>query len=195
VSGLTHRLLPPDQNYRQIIGLSVQISWRKIWLRHLTTWMDRRNYLRASVNSPHIGPISAGQKQGAACNFGGYAPNGGGFDNYLGALRTRAFIRGNGDTLTITEAGIEALGSWEPLPTGLALIDYWRGRLGKAEGLILETLTQVFPDALTKEEVAAKAGYEANGGGFNNALGRLRTLELVQGRGEIKASDNLFEAW
>jgi hypothetical protein len=89
---------------------------------------------------------------------------------------------------------MEALGSWEPLPTGPALIDYWRGRLGKAERLILETLTQVFPNALTKEEVAAQAGYEANGGGFNNALGRLRTLELVQGRGEIKASDNLFDA-
>jgi len=124
----------------------------------------------------------------------GYAPNGGGFNNYLGALRTRAFIQGNGDRLTITEAGIEALGSWEPLPTGSALIDYWRSRLGKAERLILETLTQVYPDALTKEEVAAKAGYEANGGGFNNALGRLRTLKLVQGRGGIRASDNLFDA-
>jgi len=40
--------------------------------------------------------------------------------------------------------------------------------------------------------VAVKTGYEANGGGFNNALGRLRTLELVQGRGELKASDDLF---
>ncbi len=37
--------------------------------------------------------------------------------------------------------------------------------------------------ALTKKEVAARAGYEAKGGGFNNAIGRLRTLELVQGRG------------
>jgi hypothetical protein len=52
----------------------------------------------------------------------------------------------------------------------------------------------VYPDALTKEELAVQAGYEANGGGFNNALGRLRTLELVQGRREIKASDNLFDA-
>lgn len=58
----------------------------------------------------------------------------------------------------------------------------------------METLTQVHPAALTKEELAVQAGYEANGGGFNNALGRLRTLELVQGRGEIKASDNLFDA-
>jgi len=124
----------------------------------------------------------------------GYALNGGGFNNYLGALRSRGLIKGDGDRLTITDAGIEALGSWEPLPTGSALVDYWRGRLGKAERLILETLTQAYPDGLTKEEVAIKAGYEANGGGFNNALGRLRTLELVEGRGEIKASDNLFDA-
>jgi len=77
---------------------------------------------------------------------------------------------------------------------GLPYIEYWRSRLRKAERLILETLTQAYPNALTKEEVAAGAGYEANGGGFNNALGRLRTLELVEGRGEIKASHNLFDA-
>jgi uncharacterized protein len=124
----------------------------------------------------------------------GYAANGGGFNNYLGGLRSRGMIQGDGDRLTITEAGIQTLGSWEPLPTGPALIDYWRSRLGKAERLILETLTQVFPDRLTKEEVAAKTGYEAKGGGFNNALGRLRTLELIQGRGELRASDNLFES-
>jgi uncharacterized protein len=123
----------------------------------------------------------------------GYAATGGGFSNYLGALRSRGLIEGAADRLSITESGIHMLGSWEPLPTGSALIDYWRGRLGKAERLILETLAQEYPDALTKDEVAAKAGYEANGGGFNNALGRLRTLELVQGRGELRASDNLFD--
>jgi len=73
-----------------------------------------------------------------------------------------------------------------------ALIEYWRGRLRKAERLIFEALADAYPDALTKEEVAARAGYKANGGGFNNALGRLRTLELVQGRGELRASNDLF---
>jgi hypothetical protein len=123
----------------------------------------------------------------------GYAGTGGGFNNYLGALRSRSLIEGTGDRLTITEQGIQALGSWEPLPLGIALIDYWRSRLGKAERLILETLTQAYPKALSKEEVAAEAGYEASGGGFNNALGRLRTLELVQGRGELRASGDLFD--
>jgi uncharacterized protein len=124
----------------------------------------------------------------------GYAAAGGGFNNYLGALRSRGLIAGDGDRLTIAEAGIRALGSWEPLPAGSGLVDYWRARLGKAERLILEARTQAYPDPLTKQEVAAKAGYEASGGGFNNALGRLRTLELVQGRGELKASNNLFDS-
>jgi hypothetical protein len=123
----------------------------------------------------------------------GYAVSGGGFNNYLGALRSRGLIEGDGDNLRITESGMRALGSWEPLPAGSALVDYWRARLGKAERLILEALTEVYPDALSKEQVAAKAGYEPSGGGFNNALGRLRTLELIQGRGQLQASDNLFD--
>lgn len=122
----------------------------------------------------------------------GYAVAGGGFNNYLGALRSRGLVAGDGDRIAIAEAGIQVLGSWEPLPAGAALIDYWRSRLGKAERLILEALSQAYPDPLSKEEVAAKAGYEASGGGFNNALGRLRTLELVQGRGQLQASDHLF---
>jgi hypothetical protein len=124
----------------------------------------------------------------------GYAAICGGFNNYLGALKSRGLIEGDGDRLAISEAGIHALGSWEPLPAGAALIDYWRNRLGKPERLILEALTQAYPDAMSKEEVAAKAGYEAKGGGFNNVLGRLRTLELVQGRGLLQASENLFDA-
>ena len=126
----------------------------------------------------------------------GYAATGGGFNNYLGALRSRGMIQGDGDRLTISETGIQTLGSWEPLPSGSALVYYWRGRLGKAERLILETLAQVYPDALSKEELAVKAGYEANGGRFNNALGPagLRTLELIQGRCELRVSDNLFDA-
>ena len=91
----------------------------------------------------------------------GYAATGGGFNNYLGALRSRGLLAGDGDRLLISAEGRQALGSWEPLPTGAALIDHWRRRLGKAERLILEALTDASPEALSKEQVAAKAGYEA----------------------------------
>lgn len=42
------------------------------------------------------------------------------------------------------------------------------------------------------EDLAARTCYEARGGGFNNALSRLRTLELIEGRQELKAAEELF---
>ena len=50
----------------------------------------------------------------------------------------------------------------------------------------------VYPKALSKEQIAAEAGYEAKGGGFLNALGRLRTLGLIEGRSEIVASNYVW---
>lgn len=122
-----------------------------------------------------------------------YAHNGGGFNNYLGALRNKGFVVGDIDRLAITQDGIDALGDFDPLPTGQELLEHWLPKLSKAERLILETAAANYPNAMSKEEVAEATGYEASGGGFNNALGKLRTLELISGRGEIRASDALFE--
>lgn len=121
-----------------------------------------------------------------------YAHSGGGFCNYLGGLRSKGWLNGSGDLLRITDAGLAALGSYESLPSGPDRQAHWLRQLRKAERLILATLIEAYPLAVSKEDVAERAGYEASGGGFNNALGRLRTLELVKGRGELTASEELF---
>lgn len=122
----------------------------------------------------------------------GYAVNGGGFNNAISACRSRGYLEGSGDALTITDAGRKALGPFQALPRGKALLQHWLGQLGKAERAALQSLADVYPKALDKAALAARAGYEANGGGFNNALSRLRTLELISGRGELRASEDLF---
>ena len=123
----------------------------------------------------------------------GYSSKGGGFRNALGALRTAGLIEGR-DLLHITPEG-RAQGDWEPLPTGRALLDHWlaHGEIKKAEREVLSTLYDAYPRTLTTEEIAVATGYEATGGGFRNALGKLRTLGLIEGRGEIKASDDFFQ--
>lgn len=121
----------------------------------------------------------------------GYAINGGGFNNALGALRNANRIEGTGH-MRITQDGINALGSFAPLPHGRALMDYWLAQLPKAEREALSAIAAVYPSSLPKESVAKAAGYQPNGGGFNNALGRLRSLELIEGRGDLRASDALF---
>jgi hypothetical protein len=123
----------------------------------------------------------------------GYAHSGGGFNNALSALRSGGLIDGSGDALRIMDAGVDALGHFEPLPTGDALLDHWRSQLGKAERIALDVLAAVYPRGMSKEELAEHARYAPDGGGFNNALSRLRTLELITGRGELRASQDLFD--
>lgn len=120
----------------------------------------------------------------------GYAPGGGGFTNSLSSLRTKGHVRGSG-VLTITETGVQELGTVQPLPTGQALVAQWSAKLGKAERMILEHLTSIYPVTATKEEIAKATEYAASGGGFTNALSHLRSMELINGYGEIRANDML----
>jgi hypothetical protein len=145
-----------------------------------------RKILAALANYPQ------GRTKTQVAILTGYSHRGGAFNNYLSALRTKGFIDRDGYTLKITNKGLAA-GPYEKLPTGKALAGYWLSQLGRAERLILQTLLEAYPMSLSKEEVAYRAGYEVRGGGFNNAVSKLRTLELIHGRGELRASDNFFE--
>jgi hypothetical protein len=136
----------------------------------------------------------AGRTRVQAAVLTGYAHSGGGFNNAISSLRSKGMIDGTGDQLTATDTGLDALGSFTPLPTGPDLLDHWRRQLGKAEREILDVLAENYPNAMSKEQVAAAtpSRYAHDGGGFNNAISRLRTLELISGRGELKASGDLF---
>lgn len=121
----------------------------------------------------------------------GYSHKGGGFRNPLSRLRSGKLIAGK-DTLVILPAGLKALGAFTPLPRGKRLLEHWYGELGKAERKILEALAAAYPKSLSPGQAAHQAGYDPGGGGFRNPLSRLRTLGLVEGRGELKASREFF---
>lgn len=122
-----------------------------------------------------------------------YSGKSGGFRNALSSLRSAGLIQGRGE-VDVTPEGIHALGDYDPLPTGRELVEWWCGQLGKAEKSILLVAVDAYPASLPVSEVAARTDYSATSGGFRNALSRLRTLELITGRGEIRADDALSEA-
>lgn len=122
----------------------------------------------------------------------GYSSHGGGFSNALSALRTAGLITGSSSELDITELGIKALGTYTPLPTGMALIQWWAERLPKAERAIFSALCDSYPQALSKTELINASGYK-EGGAFNNALSALRTKELITRGQQIKLQDYFFE--
>lgn len=121
----------------------------------------------------------------------GYASTGGGFNNALIDLRRDGLVEGY-EELKITPAGKDAAGDmWKPLPTGPELLNHWlhHKTFKKAHRAILTALVGALPASMTKQELALATDYEPGGGGFNNALSQLRTLELISGFESIKASE------
>lgn len=70
------------------------------------------------------------------------------------------------------------------------LLDYWRGRIGKAERAIVDVIVAAWPEELDRDAVAERSGYSPKSSGFGNALERLRTLGLISG---LRPSDDLVD--
>jgi hypothetical protein len=124
----------------------------------------------------------------------GYAASGGGYNNALSRLRAQGIIHGT-NSLKLTESGREYVerNGKEILPTGSALAQYWMRQLPRAERAILTVLTEPPRRTRSEAELGIQTGYEPSGGGFNNALSRLRTLLLIEGKTDLVASDRLFD--
>lgn len=117
-------------------------------------------------------------------------------DTYISRLVAKGFIEATerGGLLKVTDAGMEALGpSFEPLPTGAALIDHWKNKLPKGEGLIFAALVEAWPEAVTREELTEKTGFaQQTRDTYISRLLRNKIIDKPQ-RGEpVRASEALM---
>lgn len=113
-------------------------------------------------------------------------------DAYLQRLREKGLVDSSGVAIQATPAGFEALGpGFEPLPTGEALRGYWLDRLPEGERKMLEILLAYAGKAVNRD--ALVTGYQRSS--RNAYLQRLKARRLVEfaGRGEVRASEVLFE--
>ena len=122
----------------------------------------------------------------------GLSSKSGTFATYLGRARAQGWVADNGQTRVITDAGLDALGSFDALPEGQELAAYWIVELGGGASRMLQALVDVYPDALTNAEIGERAGISSASGTFATYMGKLRSLELVTGRGQVQASTELF---
>lgn len=120
----------------------------------------------------------------------GYSVTSSSFSTALGALRSAGLVEKSGSPIRATSAGLQLLPVVPAPPTREERLSFWGSRLGKAERTFLEVLAEAYPDSLTKEEISERTGYSATSSSFSNALGRLRSLELVVG---FAASQELME--
>lgn len=135
----------------------------------------------------------AGANQRRLSLLSGLSARSGTWSTYLSELRGLGFVDGS-DVIRATEAGIAALGEYEPLPTGPELVAYWQNRLGNSgKRAIFDVLVSAYPRAVPVDEVAEAAKMSNRSGTWSTYLSELRGLELISGRGELKASADLFD--
>jgi hypothetical protein len=81
--------------------------------------------------------------------------------------------------------------SFEPLPTGDALREYWLRELPEGERKVFEAVVGAYPGSVSREQLQALTGYKRSS--TNTYLQRLSARDLVVSRGgDVVASDNLF---
>jgi hypothetical protein len=124
----------------------------------------------------------------------GLSSQSGTFSTYLSRGRQAGWIADEGEKRRITQEGLKALGSFEALPEGAALLSYWLGELGGGAARMLEALADAYPEALTNEQIGTASGISSASGTFSTYMSRLRGLELITGgRGATRLSEELAD--
>lgn len=132
-------------------------------------------------------------EQTAVAFLAGYTFGGGGFNNPRGALKTKSLLEYRGSKIALTEAGRAFANKPETPLTGEMLRNRVLEILPGPEKKLLTPLYEAYPEAMSNSELQTASGY-AEGGGFNNPKGRLKTLGLIDypSKGYARAKDFLF---
>jgi hypothetical protein len=123
------------------------------------------------------------------------SPAGGTFSDYLSAIRSNGLIAEERGTIALTAAG-EALvagelGSGAPTPD--ELLEMWGRKLKAGARRMLAVLHEVYPDGVTRAELAERSEVSAAGGTFSDYLSSLRRNGLIDEQsGVIRAGEALF---
>ena len=113
-------------------------------------------------------------------------------DAYLQRLRTAGAVEQTGDEITATPEGLAMLGTFEELPTGCALLEYWLGRLTGGERELLRCIAGWYPEAIDRDALSTETGYKRSS--RDAYLQRLKSRRLIDcDRGTVKANDSLFD--
>lgn len=133
-------------------------------------------------------------EQAAVAFLAGYTVGGGAFNNPRGALRGKGLLAYVGDRLALTDAGRAAAHYPAEALSAEELQRRVLERLPGPEAKILREAIREYPEDLSNEDLARRAGYEPGGGAFNHPRGRLRSLGLIEypERGRVRARPVLF---
>ncbi len=104
-------------------------------------------------------------------------------------------IRQSGKLFSLSEEGIAATSGVDPAPaTPEARQELWRRALPQYERTLYEVLLAVYPEGITREDLATRAGKSITSSAFSGAISSLKKNMLADDVDQkLKASDTLFD--
>lgn len=127
--------------------------------------------------------------------WAGYSPVGGAFGNPIGKLNTSGLVSYPSPGLvSLTQEGLAKIGEQPPPANQEEIQQRILNILSGPERKILAALLEHGREEITKNDLAAAAGYAPIGGAFGNPIGALRTKGFLDypNKGVVKAADWLF---
>ena len=125
-----------------------------------------------------------------------YRPGSGGYNNLLGSLRSAGMIDYPQPGLVqLTDMGRSIATPTSGIASLSDIHDAWRAIIKSQSQIdILNHLIDIYPGDTDKEALALAIEKSFGSGGYNNNLGKLRTLGaiLYPSKGRVKAADILF---
>ncbi|MDO8534232.1 MAG: hypothetical protein Q7S17_05765 [Xanthobacteraceae bacterium] len=126
----------------------------------------------------------------------GLKRTGGTWSAYVSRLKMAGRFAQQGDLYFVTDKGLADLGEVPaPLPSpGRDLVEFWAGKINGV-GPMIRRLADVYPDYLTKDQLAADLNMAASGGTFGAYLSRLRSPGLIEEDRDknVRAAPQLME--
>lgn len=125
----------------------------------------------------------------------GVSPTSGGYFNNLGRLRAQGLIDyPTGGAVSLTSAGKQVANYPDKAPTLQDLHASWLRIVSNPQASILEVVLGIYPQAISKDDLADRIGVSRTSGGYFNNLGHLRTLGAIDypQKGMVAATEIMF---
>lgn len=123
------------------------------------------------------------------------SPTSGGYFNNLGSLRSRGYIAYPASSeVCLTATGRDAAEVFDSIRSNDDLHSKIKGKLSSSQWAILQHLISIYPNDISKTELAEATGQSPTSGGYFNNLGSMRSLKLLDypSSGRVKATEILF---
>jgi hypothetical protein len=119
------------------------------------------------------------------------------FGTYLSKIRSMGLISEERGLFRPTPEAVEFIGlapeQVAPPRNNADVVDMWKRALGGTPGKMIEVLRDAFPEALTRDDLAASVGITATSGTFGTYFSKLRSNNLVEVNGQmVRAGEPLL---